>query len=146
MIARKQLMESRSSFPSDWSDERFDTDVAQEWSWVSFRDACKAVRKAFRDNKELREDGTIPNATFPEQCKHDNIPVFPAEAKGVIKRWLLDTGAGIHVVGRQYLTKQQLAGLVQSDPVTLATATGTIEVTQTVELWVDELGFIAKCC
>ena len=66
---------------------------------------------------------------------------MPVELKGKIRRWLLDTGAGIHVVGCQHLKQQQLRSRVKSDPVRLVTANGIIGVEQTVELWIDQLGF-----
>ena len=68
-------------------------------------------------------------------------PQFPLKLEGTIRRWLVDTGVGQHVVGRSHSTKQQLKSLAKSDPITLATANGLIEVDQTLELHVDELGF-----
>ena len=61
--------------------------------------------------------------------------------KGTIRRWLVDTGAGQHVVGRRHLTQQQVEIMAKADPISLITANGFIEVDQIVELHVDELGF-----
>ena len=83
---------------------------------------------------------------FQAMCHKSSRPAFaassmPVKVQGTIRRWLVDTGAGQHVVGKSHLTKQQLASMVKSDPITLVTASGVIIVYQIVEFHVDELGF-----
>ena len=71
---------------------------------------------------------------------------MPMRYEGTIRRWLVDTGACRHVVGWRHPTKQQLASMVKSDPTSLGTANGLIEVDDIVELMVDELGFTVWAC
>ena len=73
----------------------------------------------------------------------NQLPLTPrlAERIDFIRRWLVDTGAGVHVVGRQHLTARQFKNTVTGDTVSLLIANGVVEVDQTVELFVDELGF-----
>ena len=66
---------------------------------------------------------------------------MPVEQTGTIRRWLVDTGAGQHVVGKHHRTQDQLNSIVKADSISLVTANGFIEVDRKVELHVDELGF-----
>ena len=58
---------------------------------------------------------------------------------GTIKRWLVDTGAGQHVVGREHLTAQQLADAFDVDPLRLITANWVIDASKATCLYVDQL-------
>ena len=62
-----------------------------------------------------------------------------AMAEGKVKRWLVDTGAGAHFVGRKYLTQQQIDAVVSLDPIRLAIANGVISADKGAWLYVDEL-------
>ena len=88
--------------------------------------------------KELVEDDRLS----PELCTKPSreSPVLPVERKGNIRRRLVDTDAGIHVVGRQHLTSQQLKARQKADAVSLNIANGVTECDEIVELMVDELG------
>ena len=108
-----------------------------------------ATRKAYRLTSSLIEVGDVlAYWSFVSNPPHarpatyaPSSPTMPVEFHVKVRRWLLDAGAGIHVVGRQHLTQQQLRSRVKSDPVRLVIANGIVGVDQTVELWIDQLGF-----
>ena len=78
---------------------------------------------------ELKVQGLTIAEAFAAACS----------SKGTIKRWLVDTGAGQHVVGKEHLIAQQLADVVDVDPLRLITSNGIIEASKATWLYVSQL-------
>ena len=94
--------------------------------------ALEAILQAESDFQDLVIWGQIPMPTS------DN-PALASNVVRQIKMWMIDTGAGQHFIGRKYLTAEQLANLVDAEPITFTTANGQVPADKAVILHIDAL-------
>ena len=81
-----------------------------------------AAYKAYELAEEVLKEGRIkaPDVSVPSVARSNTIT------------WLVDTGAGRHVIGRRYLTEQQMASIQQVQSVGFQIANGSVYCNEAV--------------
>ena len=84
--------------------------------------------------REMVKEKRIKEATFTDDT------VVPSVLRCRVTRWLVDTGAGRHVIGRKLLTNDQLANIQTVEPITFWTANCNFESSEAIMMYIDPLG------